>query len=1228
MTARVNPLAHLVSTLQSERDVLVFLGAGSSVDGSQDDAPFPDFETLIRRVLRDEGIDVTGNRMNDFLDVMKRWERESILSVRLASYLYGNPGISHLQLASVTMSLFPAINMAIYLTTNFDDLMFKALSAVTKNWPQRDPKAFSLRKSAVITEVSQIFQAILRHTLKGTPVIVKLFGDLTSNSPIFDSQEMPFDEFTEEKLAKLLDRTALFIGYGLRDAPVLRMLIRSGSTRPVFVVAPVNPIDDRIVKISQREFYWLPKTFSEFVSDLIATLTERDPGFETTLASFLRDAGTGYVINSRWALRECAKSASAPARARHLNRMRGSAAIQDNTSIRTILRLETGPDLTAFKRSNARILAIVGESGSGKSTLLSQIYESNSNEGDDLCIYYDAQSFQSTGSVGARLALDFAVEIAKLASVLRQIGSTLDRKGARLFILIDALNESNSVDPLVVRYEIESLASESPVNVRFVFSCRRVFWDARMNPSNDLSVGLYCDGKVFLLSKFSPTEAKLAYEHYRNAFQLKSEYESLSISLREHIRDPLMLRFISETYRNSVLPQFAPAVLVFREVMDTLRRRYRQTPLIDFLDCLIDQRLEQLLALGDANDLFFYRAVRTDSNLALLAQQQMAGPRHREHPLTILEDENVITPMESVSTRFKFTYERFYEYLVGLRLHYRVFSAETIALFDFMDVNLARFRDAHYSFYQGLKSAFVMEYISTDVIDRRREIAALVRQPDRAIAAFGRDILREVIFESGQDAVSTLALVEDGNAIATSLVLDLGFEAEGVLPYAIKGLFQVDPEIRRRSVNCLIFHAKNFGAMERLNSMVLNAAKDDTLGKESVAIGLVYFSAVSFGAASDISTALGNMWRLFTEFITHQPDKVDIVGIAHALNNTIKLEGPLFFGVNYDEDGIFYPWQDLREEVVRHNEAVRALLQDASPDLLAQHLDAILFFSDIRVEPRQDGHPARLFAYQIEYRIVQWTLIRAWAQDSGTVLELLDRIVECGQAFNIDFALGIVEHSLFRISAADRDLLTKCRMKMTEWIERFESRFAEFYLSLSQIDPFSFNLVPLAVLARVEAQFFTAESGVIPCLSKWLTDPSPNRRKMALLAANWLSRVFPAKVLTTLESTVNGDGLDDWYDRVLAGYEKHSPRLLEEFFNKIHFPLRRRTRIRTLDVAQTAGDVQYQCESFFAWLFLQDQSRLRELSAVYNLIYTAPSSQEFCLELLRLWIERSTVPVN
>jgi hypothetical protein len=1119
--------------------------------------------------------------------------------------------------------------MAVYLTTNFDDLMFKAFSAVTKKAPQRDPKAFSLRKPAVISEVTQIFQAIPRHTRKGTPVIVKLFGDLTSNSPIFDSQDMPFDEFTEEKLVKLLDRPTLFIGYGLRDAPILRLLVRSGSPHPVFVVAPANPIDDRVTQMSQREFYWIPKTFSELVADLIAAFSARNPAFEATYAKFLHEADAGLMLNSRRALYECAQNASVSARARYLNRTRGAgAANQEDASLHTVVRPDTGPDVDAFKRSNARILAIVGESGSGKSTLLYQMYESGGEGSENLYVYYDAQSFQSTGSISAKLALDFAVETTKLSRLLQQIASTLERKAAQLFVLIDALNESNSVDPLDIRYEIESLANETPSNIRFIFSCRRVFWDARMNPSNDLPLGLYSEGKIFLLSKFSTAEARPAYELYRDTFQLKSEYGSLSLSLREHIRDPLMLRFISEAYRDSVLPQFAPAVLVFREILDALRRRYRQTPLIDFLDCLVDQRLEQFMVNGDADDVFLYRTVRTDSNLALLAQQQMVGRVHAAHPLSILEDENVITPMESVGTRFKFTYERFYEYLIGLRLHYRIFSVERISFLDFLQANLNRFRDAHYSFHQGIKSAFVIEYISAGQGERRREIASLVHHPDQLIAAFGKDILREVIFESGEDAESTLALIAGGQTSTGSLVLDVCFEAEGVLPYAIRGLFDADAAIRRRSVGCLLYQTRNFGSLDRITSMVLDAVKDETIETDALALGLVYFFAVGFGATTDKSEALRGMERLLATFLTQRPDRVNLPGLANALNTVVEQEVPFFFGVNYDSDGICYPWHDERDEVVRHTPAVRAFLHDSSPDLLTRHLQAILFFSDIHVEPGQGDHEPRLFAYQIEYRIVQWTLIRAWGKNSEAVLQLLDRIVERGQAFNIDFALSVVEPALFRSPPADLELLTKCRRKMTEWVELFESRFSEFYLSLNQRDPFAFNLVPLAVLARVEAQFFTAESGVIPCIAGWLADSSSNRRKMALLAANWLSQEYPVKVLTTLEPSVHETGLHDWYDRVLAGYEKHSPRLLEEFFNKMRFPIRRRIAIRNLDIPRDAENVQYQCESFFVWLFLQDQSRLSELGTVYDMIYAAPSSRDFCLDLLRLWIGRSGVSVE
>jgi len=1014
---------------------------------------------------------------------------------------------------------------------------------------------------------------------------------------------MLFDELTESKLIRLVDKTILFIGYGFHDAPILRLLIRSGSQHPIFVVAPTNPIDDRIANISQRSFYWLPKTFAAFVSEFVEAFSARNPSFETAFMSFLYDAGADLTVSSRWTLRECAQTASLTARERYVNRTRRTDTPHVDRDITPIERPDTGPDFGRFKDSSQRIMAIIGESGSGKSTLLFQIHDRNSALTGDLYIYYDAQSFQSIGSMRARLALDFAVEPTGFGSLLQQIDSTLAKTGARLFILIDALNESISIDPLVTRYEIESVARESPSNIRFIYSCRRVFWDARMNPANDLPLSLYFDGKPFLLSQFSVREAKSAYEHYSQLFRLKSKYETLSNPLREHIRDPLMLRLISEVYNDSVLPQFAPAVLVFRAVMDDLRRRYRHTPLIDFLDLLIDQRLERLLENADVDDIFSYRSVRTDSNLALLAQQQMLGRHHAEHPLTILEDENVISPMESIAARFKFTYERFFEYLLGVRLHYKVFITAKLNFTDFVEKALDRFRNTHYSFYQGLKSAFVIEYLASIESDRRREIAQLVRHPNRAVAAFGRDVLREVVFELDQDAVGTLALVADGQASALKLVLDLGFEVEGVLPHAIKALFQSDREIRRQAVSCLMFHGRNFGSSELMKSMIFGLAGSGTVGRETLAIGLIYFFAAYFSMEIDKSITLEGMRQFLVRIMVRYPDRVDIASVSAALAETVEVEGPLFFGANYAADGIVYPWQESRKGAAQYCAAVRSILNSASPEVLYSHLEAIVVLSSIRVEGFERSHRVKLFAYQIEYRIIQWALIGAWAKDSSAILGLLDLIIERGGAFNIDFALGIVEHALFQNRIQDRSLLKLCYDRMSQWVERFELRFSEFYLALEDADPFSFNLVPLAVLARVEAQFFTTETGVIPCIAAWAAGPSVNRRKMALLAANWLGKEFPAKVLSSLESTVLGQDLTNWYNLVLASFERHSPRLLEDFFNKMRFPTHRRADIRSLGVASNRGEVQYQCESFFSWLFLGDRSHVRELCVVYDMIY-------------------------
>lgn len=1226
MTVHSNPVLHLVNTLKAEGEVLIFLGAGSSVEGWQGAAPFPDFSTLIGRVLTSEGRADADNRMAAFLDIMRQWERESTLSVRLGEYLYGSPGTAHLQLASATMSLFPELNMTTYLTTNFDDLMFKAFSSIAKNAPHGDPRAFSLKKYSVVSELTGTFDAISGHAKKGAPVILKLFGDLSSTSPIFHPDDMPFDEFTEQKLAQLFNRPAIFVGYGLNDGPILRLLASSRSKQPIFVVAPVNPIKDLLATMSQRQFHWISKGFGDFISDFIEISSTISPNFKTRFAEYFRVAEAQEYLDSPQSLRALARTGSSPALARHRNRVRPDDASSTPAALSPIARPDTGPDISNFRASDARILAIVGESGSGKSTLLNQIYEDAEAQGQDLCFYYDAHSLHGQGALRSKLSLDLMAEPFQLEKRVAHIGQTLGKRGHLLFVLIDALNESPSVDPLALRYEIEALAAATPDNVRFIYTCRRVFWDAHMDPSNDLPLHALHDRKPFLLGRFSPAEAEVAYGRHQQAFSLQPEYAALSATVRQHLRDPLMLRIMAEAYRGSALPHFAPAAIVFKRVMNAFRRRYRHAPLVDYLECLVDGKIDQLDDVTVSGDIYSYREARTNGNLALLAQQQIASGRNGAHPLEILEDENIISALDLSHSQFKFTYERFYEYVIGVRINDRLAARGHDGLVEFLEGNVQKYRSAHYSFYQGLRNAFVIRYLGAD-LPLRLKIAALVRHPDASVAAFGRDVLREVIFEADMDALEALSVVDVDRVEQILLLLDLGFEAEEAIPYAIDGLFQPDLAVRRRSASCLLVQAKTYGRLDQIAQKVNTAIRSGRIATEALPLGIVLFGAVLISAADSKEQGLEEAASFISSLLDDSPRIVEWEPLVRAVALALESEGPLFFGANYDADGVLYPWRQHTPEFDRLRRGIPLLFGDTLIEALEANFEAVLFFSNITLGASAGGASQRLFAYQIEYRIVQWLVIRAWNVDEERTLGLLERIVEQGGPFNIDFALGIIEHALFHDKNTDRGRILGGLDRMKSWIERFEAS-PTFFLALQERDPFAFNLVPLAVAARVDAAFLTAERGVIATLANWLADPSPQRRKMAYLAANWLSAEFPIKVLATLEPFLHRDMEQEWLDRVLSAYQDHSPRLLDEFLEEMHVPILRRVKIRGHEAAHEAQSIQYKADDLFSWLFLGPMSRLRRVGEIYGTLYEPGSCESAMSTALASLLGRSATAVE
>ena len=366
------------------------------------------------------------------------------------------------------------------------------------------------------------------------------------------------------------------------------------------------------------------------------------------------------------------------------------------------------------------------------------------------------------------------------------------------------------------------------------------------------------------------------------------------------------------------------------------------------------------------------------------------------------------------------------------------------------------------------------------------------------------------------------------------------------------------------------------------------------------------------------TAAFRHVADVLREIVRSYPNKIDMAEMAQTIATVALDEGPLLFGANYSSESISYPWSARSEDFERYRPRIRQLLGDPSPEALIANLDVILFFSKISELPATSAAGTKLFAYQFEYRIVQWLIIRAWAEDSDIVIDLLDAIAETIDPFCLDFTAGIMEFLLIGNRSMPRAVQNECYKRLSNWISIFERNYPkQFYQALDESDPFSYNLVPLAVLARAEAHIFP-DKREIPCLVRWLESPSEKHKRMALLAANWLASEFPQKTLKSLDSVVGDKILESWLDVLLSGFEVHSPLLLDEFFEEFDIPLERQFRIRTSSSRSAFSKVQYRDESIYSWIFLGPQSRLSQLSKLYEELFQCVDIGEFFEKLLRI----------
>ena len=276
--AKIDPMINLMNTIIDDKEIIIFLGAGASQEGSRGEKGFPGFDTLIDEIIFEFGFDPKSQRdcYNNFLTVIDKWEKEKKLPARLGKYLDGEPGAAHYHLAALSIALFGYSNALLYLTTNYDDLMKKAFTDLERNPVRKfNTNAISLRPRIIGSEFQEISINVEEHLKNGYPVILKLFGDLNSQSPIFKQKDMIFEPIVEEKLIEWMKKPMIFIGCSFTDKIIEQLLISARGNSPIFII---NPIKELPKSMENDKVNHIQKTFSEFIFDLFKLLKERHPG--------------------------------------------------------------------------------------------------------------------------------------------------------------------------------------------------------------------------------------------------------------------------------------------------------------------------------------------------------------------------------------------------------------------------------------------------------------------------------------------------------------------------------------------------------------------------------------------------------------------------------------------------------------------------------------------------------------------------------------------------------------------------------------------------------------------------------------------------------------------------------------------------------------------------------------------------------------------------------------
>lgn len=434
-----------------------------------------------------------------------------------------------------------------------------------------------------------------------------------------------------------------------------------------------------------------------------------------------------------------------------------------------------------FLKSNKIGFAIVSESGFGKTNLLCHLKEKYSIE--NIVLLYNG-AFFTDPDVVSLIIKDLTNSSMCFKQLVEKMGELAEQKKRFMIVLIDGINDYTDSKTLLKNTN-EIIGEIECPRIKIVISCRKTIWDLLFDIEK---VDVYRqkffelgEGEGILLDKFTMKELETVYSLYKRKFSLLSNFEDFSLTTKETLQDPIILKFASKAYCDKTIPRNIHLEMVFDEyyrikIFDEEKRRGDER-IRDFLKILIDEMWKR----------------RKDRVPRLeLKKNELLRPHFDDltpsSPYIKLKDEGIIYDVGPLDEA-KFTYDRFFEYLIAKKI---VFEEE-LTKERFMElINESK----NVEFLRGsIKMALVIG-------DYWKLIEALANADDYDVRSILVDTLGALAVKDRQKTIEFMdKILDSSNIIAKRLVVLTSIELSPPgINLLVKAMMDDDEAVRKLAV--------------------------------------------------------------------------------------------------------------------------------------------------------------------------------------------------------------------------------------------------------------------------------------------------------------------------------------------------------------------------------------------------------------------------------------------